>query len=58
MVWARGLIRSEDKMLLRVGLKHDCFFVGFFFAASCTDEQPEEYTGRRNGARRDFMSFL
>lgn len=44
MVWARGLIRSKDKMLLRVGLH--------------TDEQPEEYRGRRNGARRDFKPFL
>lgn len=37
-------------MLLRVGLKHNFVLFYFFFAASCTDEQPEEYRGRRNGA--------
>lgn len=49
-VWARGLIRSEDKMLLRIALKHDFFCCCCCCRASCTDEQPEEYRGRRNSA--------
>lgn len=60
MVWARGIIRSEDKMLLRVGLKHDFFFVVAQQAAQMSSQRNIEggKTVQRIKEGFDFFSLI